>query len=342
MNDQIKVKIDVLLHFLRKNKDHLVIDADTHVTELNTLSGAISKLYQTTPNYFHGRPISAEDLLKEMNLAGVDMSLIWQNPSTLEYYQEDLDGNYEKLLKANRNILNAFLQHPTRFIPAGWTDPKALGVHNALKLIEVLIQEFGFFIVKMNPAQNAYPLFSDGVVKCVERIVALGGVPAFHFGADTIYTPPEDLEKIAELHLETPILAVHMGGGGASYLEAEETYLKTRELGLRMPNIKFILSAKRDTHIESDLITYQLAGAPFKHNIFCASDAPYGRQSWNFGGYDSMFKSLMNGKLHTDQRLQENHDAFSQEDVNNYLGGNFARFIIEWYEKFLIKQMVSS
>lgn len=334
MKKEIIDKIGVLLDFLKNNKDKLVIDTDTHVTDLKALTGTIKAKYLSTPNYYQGRPISTQELLTEMNMAGVDMSLIWQNPASI-CYGEDLDANFKMLLEANRHILNSFLAHPTRFIPAGWTDPKALGLSNAIRLIKILMNEFGFFIVKMNPAQNAYPMYSDMVIECVNEIVSLGGVPAFHYGADTPYTPPEDLEKIAALHPQIPVIAVHMGGGGAGYIEGEETYLKTRELGLRMPNIKFILSAKRDTHIESDLITYQLAGAPFKNNIFCASDAPYGRQTWNFGGYDRMFRSLMNGIRHTDKRLHENPTLFSEQDVNNYLGGNFAQFVVEWYGRFL-------
>ena len=340
MNEDTRNKIYVLLKYLDDKKNNIIIDADTHVTDTNALVGECRKKYDSTLNYYHGRPISAEDLLKEMKMSGVDMSLIWQNPATTPY-GSDLDTNYRMLLSANRYIQNAFLRYPTKFIPAGWTDPKALGVEKAKKLIHILINEFGFFIVKMNPAQNAFPMYSSDVVECVNKIIELGGVPAFHYGADTPFTPTEDLEKIAALHPDVPILAVHMGGGGAGYVEGEETYLKTRQLGLKMPNIKFMLSARRDTHTESDLITYQAAGSPFKNNIFCASDAPYGRQTWNFGGYDLMFRSLLNGSEHTDKRLEESTNLFRQEDVDNYLGGNFARFVLEWYNKFLIRHMDS-
>ncbi len=332
----IRGKIKHLISHLSERSGRLVIDADTHVTDLKSLDGEIKRLYISTLNYYQGRPISAEELLTEMKMAQVDMSLIWQNPASI-IYGSDRDSNYEKLLSANQYILESFLKYPTKFIPAGWTDPKALGLSNALRLIHVLMEEFGFFIVKMNPAQNAFQMFSADVVRCIKEIVTLGGIPAFHYGADTIYTPPEDLEKIADLHPDIPVLAVHMGGGGAGYLEGEETYLKTRELGLRKPNIKFILSAKRDTHIESDLITYQKAGTPYKNNIFCASDAPYGRQTWNFGGYDRMFQSLLNGAEHTDPRLRKQPDLFAQADVDNYLGGNFAHFVAEWYSRFLTK-----
>jgi len=104
---------------------------------------------------------------------------------------------------------------------------------------------------------------------------------------------------------------------------------------LRHPNIKFIESAKRDTHIESDFITYQLAGEPFSGNICCGSDAPYGRQTWNFGGYRAMFKSLMDGKNHTDKRVRQNPGLFNAAIAENYMGRNFAELVISGYEKLL-------
>src|SRR5258706_16412034 len=122
-----------------------------------------------------------------------------------------------------------------------------------------------------------------------------------------------------------------MGGGGAGYMEAEILYHKARELGLRWPNIRFVLSAKRDTHIESDLITYQLAGEPFCKNLFCASDAPYGRMTWNFGGFRAMFRSLTDGDNHTDARLRAQPGLFTAENVQGYLGGNFAEFAAAGY-----------
>jgi predicted TIM-barrel fold metal-dependent hydrolase len=337
MITEIKDKIHVLIQYLMDHQNELVIDADTHITQILTLTGSAKAQFESNADYYHGRPISAEHLLSEMNLAGVDMSLIWQNPAVLTY-DDDLDSNFEKLLTANRYILDSFLKYPTKFIPAGWTDPKALGMENAIKLIRILMEDYGFFIIKMNPAQNAYRMYSKDVIQCMDEIVNIGGVAAFHYGADTVYTPPEDLEALAALYPDIPLLAVHMGGGGAGYVEAEETYLKTRAFGLRMPNIKFILSARRDTHTESDLITYQLAGAPYNNNIFCASDAPYGRQSWNFGGYAKMFDSLMRGAEHTDQRLHKNPKLFQQHDVNNYLGGNFASLVIEGYKRFMEKR----
>lgn len=314
----------------------LVIDADVHLTDPSTLPEAMRRQMEATPNYFHGRPISAEDALTEMGMAGVDMALVWQNPSTTPY-GDDLDANHAALLAANRYVADAALRHPDRFIPAGWTDPKALGFERSAQLVETLIERFGFVVVKMNPAQNAYPIDSDDVFRTVDLIVERGAVPAFHIGSDTPFTPPEGLAKVARRHPKTPVIAVHMGGGGAAFVEAEANYQAIRRLGLEQPNIFFALSAKRDTHCESDLITYQLAGQPFRNNIACASDAPYGRMTWNFGGYRLMFESLRNGAAHTDPRLRADPHAFGEEDVARYLGGNIAALIVRASERWLAR-----
>jgi hypothetical protein len=101
-----------------------------------------------------------------------------------------------------------------------------------------------------------------------------------------------------------------MGGGGAGYVEAENQYHQSRELGLEQTNIYYALSALRDTHIESNIRAYK---GEASRRLFCASDAPYGRMSWNFGGFRAMLKSM-------------------QLDPQPYLGQNFADFILAGYE----------
>jgi predicted TIM-barrel fold metal-dependent hydrolase len=317
-----------LAGFLERNGTALVADADTHITDIASISPALRERYDSSPNYYHGRPISVEDLLCEMEMARVDAALSWQNPATT-HYTADLDANAERLLAANRYVhLNA-VKYLGRIIPGGWTDPKACGVDGARRIAEVCVREFGFPFVKMNPAQNAYPIDSPDVLAVLDNIVELGAVPAFHFGADTPFTPAEGLEKLLLRYPGHPILAIHMGGGGAGYLEAEGLYAKARLLGLKYPNLHYALSAKRDAHIESDLITYQLAGEPFSGNLSCASDAPYGRLTWNFGGYRWMFRSLQDGARHTDKRLRLRPDAFNDAAVGGYLGGNLVRLTME-------------
>lgn len=331
MRADVTQRIVRQVNFLINNKDRLTIDADTHPSNLKLLSGRILDKYKSSENYYHGRPISGDDLLREMKMAAVDMSLIWQNPAATPY-TDNQSENYNRLLKANEYIFDLGQSYPEKFIPAGWTDPKALGLANALKIVDVFMNDFGFLIVKMNPAQNAFPIDSADVMAIVEKIAKNNGLVAFHYGADTPYTPAKGLEKIARSFPETRIIGIHMGGGGASYNEGEELYNHTRELGLKCPNLFFVQSAKRDTHIESDFITYTLEGEPFCKNIACASDAPYGRQTWNFGGYRLMFKSLLNSEEHTDERVRNNPEAFNEGMRQNYMGRNLAELIIDGYK----------
>ena len=319
---------------LETNAGQLVIDADTHVTDPECLAGERKRKHESSPDYFHGRTISAEELIVEMDGADVDMAVIWQNPAATAY-TGNRDDNARSLLAANRYIRDAAARHPGRFIPGGWVDPKACGLERALAMVETLVCEYGFPIVKFNPAQNEYRIDSTKVLAVVDRIVSLGAVPAFHFGADTPYTPAEGLRHLAERHPAHPLLAVHMGGGGASYPAAEELYLAARKLGLEHRNIHYVLSAKRDAHMESDLITYQLAGDPYCRHLFCASDAPYGRVAWNFGGFRAMFGTLMDGARHTDPRVRAHAGLFTPVAVQNYLGGNFARFAAESCRRLL-------
>jgi predicted TIM-barrel fold metal-dependent hydrolase len=334
MQQQALEHIQRLTARLAAVQEDVVIDSDTHATDV------IRNPRLPVDHYYHGRPLSAEDLIAEMDLAGVSMANTWQNPASTTYPGGE-DENAQALLEANRYIRDIGLRYADRFIPSGWTDPKACGVSNACRLAEIYVRQFGFAVVKMNPAQNRFPIDSREVMEVVDRIVELGAIPAFHYGADSPFTPASGLETIALRHPEHPIIAVHMGGGGAGYVDAEELYHASRELGLRRPNIKYLFSAKRDCYIEEAVIAYQLAGAPFTDNLCCASDAPYGRMTWNYGGFRAMFAGLLDGKRHYDARVRANAGLFTRESVRGYMGGNFARLILSGYERLLRTHQVA-
>lgn len=306
-----------------------VVDADTHITDLTLARPDIRQKYEENNGYFYCRPNTAEDLMAELSLSGVDMALCWQDPGATPY-GPDQDSNAETLHAANAYVFHSAQRFPGRIIPAGWTDPRACGLPNALKIAESCVRDFGFFIVKMNPAQNAFPIDCPESAAVVDRIVELGAVPAFHFGADSPFTPASGLESLLRRHPGHPFIAVHMGGGGASYEEGEQLAIQARLLGLRYPQLRYILSAKRDTHMESDLLLYQKTGPPFSENLFCASDAPYGRVSWNFGGFRQMLRTL-------EVRYP---DLFSAEITANFLGRNFVRFALQGFERLFRAQGV--
>ena len=305
----------------------IVIDADTHVSDLATLPPDVNAALRAGPHYFHGKPISAEDLFAEMDMAGVDGALTWQNPSATAY-SDSRSENYDALLAANAAIAAAARTNPERIFPAGWTDPRALGVDGALRLIDTCIDRFGFPIVKLNPAQNGFPIDSEPVLACVDRIVERGAFPAFHYGADTPFTPPEGFAAIARRDPTVTVIGVHMGGGGAGYVEGERHAQESRRMLHDLPNVFFIESAKRDTHIESDLIDAAASSDAAWRRIAVGSDAPYGRMTWNFGGYRLMLASLTGGK-HPDPRLKDKPGLIDAEKVSAYLGDNIRRLLID-------------
>src|ERR1035441_8537004 len=145
--------IEQRMRWLEAQSERLVIDADVHLTDPESLEPVRRQRYLSEPNYYHGRPISAEEAVREMDIADVDMAVVWQNPVATAY-SDDLECNSRILAAANRYVRDSAVRFPERFIPSGWVDPKACGLENALKMVEMLIGEFGFLIVKMNPSKG--------------------------------------------------------------------------------------------------------------------------------------------------------------------------------------------
>jgi predicted TIM-barrel fold metal-dependent hydrolase len=334
LSEEAKHRVTERLKYLESARDKAVIDGDTHPSDPDNYTDEVRDRLERSPNYYHGRPISGSELIEDMDQAGVDMALCWQNPAILRY-GADQDENFRLLLEANRAIERLAKQHPTRVIPAGWTDPKALGMAGAAEIVRLAVDEWGFPVVKMNPAQNGYYIDDPQVMTLVDEIVGRGAVPAFHFGADTPFTPANGLRSVALRYPNHPVIGVHMGGGGAAYVDADDFYQAARELGLQCPNLFFILSAKRDTHMESDLITYRAAGSPWCHNLSVGSDAPYGRVDWNFGGFKAIFAALANPARHSDPRLAANPGLFDREAVQDFMGRNLANLVIGAYRRLL-------
>ncbi|MFN3685404.1 amidohydrolase family protein [Salinarimonas sp.] len=312
----------------------VTIDADTHPSDPDAYSPELAERLARDPNYWQGRPIGGEELLRDLDQAGIDMALAWQNPA-VTVYGADENENFERLLAANRYIARFAEANPTRIIPGGWTDPKALGLRNALTLARICVEDFGFPIVKMNPAQNAYPITDPMVGETVDAIVALGAIPTFHLGGDSPYTPPDGFAAMAARNPAHPIIGVHMGGGGSHFVAGDETYLGARRIGLEHENIFYVLSAKRDTHIESALVTYRSAGPSAWRRLAIGSDAPYGRPSWNFGGMRGLLAALSDGAHSNDPRLRADPGMFDEDAARDVLGRNFAALVVAAYERLL-------
>jgi predicted TIM-barrel fold metal-dependent hydrolase len=163
----------------------MIIDADTHISSLQ-----------------EGNRISYDELLRRMDRSGVERALSWLQPT---YFRDMQAGN--------RYVAEAMKKHPDRILGFGWVDPH-YGLEQCRVEIKRCIEEYGFYGVKLNGAQNEFLIDDkETSLPLIKAIVTSGKLLAFHIGADSFEnTHPFRLAKIAMQFPEAKILSVHMGG----------------------------------------------------------------------------------------------------------------------------------
>jgi hypothetical protein len=169
----------------REGSALMMIDADCHISP--TLEG--------------GNSITIDELIRRMDRSRVDKAVTWLQPP----YVREVD-------RANEYVYKAAQQHPDRILGFGWADPN-LGVQKAKEAVKKCIDDYGFFGVKLNGAQNEYyiddPVLS---IPLIEEIAKAGKILAFHVGADAYErTHPFRVAKVAKRYPRLQILMVHMG-----------------------------------------------------------------------------------------------------------------------------------
>jgi hypothetical protein len=248
----------------------MIIDADCHISP--TPEGGVS--------------IGIDELLRRMDRAGVDKALTWLQPP----YRREVS-------EANAYVRRAMCDHPDRILGFGWADPN-LGVDAARGEARRCLTEYGFYGVKLNGAQNNFPIDDTKLsLPVIEQIAALGGRLAFHVGADAFEnTHPFRVAKVADRFPELEILVVHMGGvGHADLTKAVVEFARER------PKLTLIGSAVRDTAV---LNAIRALGAD---RVCFGSDTPF---------------ALMHAQLAMYRAVLED---FPEGDRARVLGGNIAR-----------------
>ncbi len=250
----------------------MIIDADVHIS----------------PTFEGGNSITIDELLRRMDAAGVDRALTWLQPS----YCRDVAAG-------NRYVFQAVQQHPDRILGFGWTDPN-LGVPEAIAEAKRCIEEFGFYGVKLNGAQNNFYIDDPRLsLPIVDAAAASGRLLAFHIGADAYErTHPFRLAKIAARHPGVQILAVHMGGASFDDLSAAMI-----EMAEERPNISLIGSAVRAVPILKAIATVGTDRVCF------GSDTPFELMHVEVARYYAMLRELPTG------------------DQEKVMGGNLARLL---------------
>ena len=251
----------------------MIIDADVHIS----------------PTREDAYSIGIDELLRRMDKAGVEKALTWLRPP----YIREID-------ESNAYVYQATKQHPDRILGFGWADPR-LGVDKAKAAARQCIDEYGFYGVKLNGAQNSYYL-DDPVlsIPVIEEIAKTGTLLAFHVGTDAYeQTHPFRVGKIARQFPQVQILMVHMGG--VAHHDLSNAAI---EIAQEHPNLTLIGSAVRAVAV---LKAIRTLGAT---RVCFGSDTPFALMHVEVAKYNA----LLDGEV-------------SEEDKHNIMAGNIARLM---------------
>lgn len=240
-----------------------IIDADTHIS----------------PTKERGGSMSAEELIRRMDYAGVERALTWIQPP----YLRQID-------RANEYLYESVQKYPDRIVGFGWADPR-LGVDKARKMARKCIEEYGFYGVKLNGAQNEYYIDDpDLALPVINEISAMGKTIAFHVGADAYeFTHPFRVEKIARRYPDMTVLMVHMGG--AAFADLSDASIEVAE---KCPNVHLIGSAVKDVSI---LKAIRKLGAD---RVSFGSDSPFALMH----AAVAMYRAILDGENLTEEEKQ--------------------------------------
>jgi uncharacterized protein len=188
-------------------------------------------------------------------------------------------------------------KYPETILGFGWADP-TVSVDHAMKMVKVCTEEYGFYGVKLNGAQNDYYIDDEKLaLPVIEEIAKSGTLLAFHIGPDAYErTHPLRARKIAKRYPELKILMVHMG------MTDWDMNRAVVEVAQECPNMFLIGSA---TDPKAIMYAIQTLGAD---RVCFGSDAPFQRPHVVKAMYDALLK----------------YEA-TDEETSLVMGGNISR-----------------
>lgn len=231
----------------------MIFDADTHMS----------------PYRYASNSITAEESRDLLQAAGVDRALCWLMPQEVDDVSESNQYVYEKCKSISM------------FTPFGWAnvmEGEDKAVADAIRCLE----EYGFIGVKLNGAQNEYPIDSLPALHVCEEIAKRNGMIAFHIGADSPnFTSPHRAAVVANLFPETPILMAHMGGASPTSENVSRSVIDVAKI---CPNMILIGSAIKATDVK---VAVEELGS---ERVMFGSDQPFGDVKKCLEDYRETFK----------------------------------------------------
>ena len=231
----------------------MIFDCDTHMS----------------PYRNHDKAIDAAGLDSLLGSAGIDKALVWLMPQGVSDVSESNEYIYENAKK-----------YP-RFLPFGWANVRE-GVDKAILDAKKCVIDYGFKGVKLNGAQNDYPIDCEEAMKVCEAISQSGGIIAFHIGADSPdNTSAFRAANVAKAFPKTYVLMSHMGGAGEPD-RAQEVI----ETAKQCPNMMLIGSSIDISRVK---LAVDELGAD---RVMFGTDAPFRDAVSSLADYRDMFKQL--------------------------------------------------
>jgi hypothetical protein len=221
--------------------------------------------------------------MDQMDREGVDKAVVWLKPP----YDKDIGPE-------NRAIYEAMKRNPDRLVGFGWANPR-LGREATLATIKQCFEDYGFYGIKFNGAQDDYVIDDPEIaLPYIEKAAGFGKPLAFHIGADFYEnTHPYRLGHIAERFPETQFLMVHMGGAALPALDRSAI-----EVAKKFSNITIIGSG---VEARAVLRAVQTVGI---ERVCFGSDTPFCCMHVELAKYRALLRDL------------------SEEDQARILGGN--------------------
>lgn len=165
--------------------------------------------------------ITAEELLRQMDVAGVDMAVIFCYPECLD----------------NESVYRAIKAYPNRFIGLYTVNPWQ---DNAVEELEDAIKNKGFKGLYMHPLRHGYMLTERLVFYPLLDVCRKYGVPVWCYGSADVSNCPVLFNQMAE---DYPDVNFIMGRMGQAYDTASAV-----EVAKRYPNVYLETAAGMDFH----------------------------------------------------------------------------------------------
>lgn len=233
----------------------MIFDADTHMSPYKHLDIALT----------------AGELDEKLSAAGVTRAVCWLTPHGVDDVSD-----------SNRYIHESSKKYP-RFVPFGWANVTE-GLEKSIDEVKKCMEEYGFRGVKINGAQNYYPIDDIPTMKVCEEIAKRGGVIAFHIGSDEpVMTSPFRAAVVANEFPDTHIVMIHMGGASSTDENKSRSVIDVAKL---CPNMVLIGSAIRAKDVK---VAIDELGPD---RVMFGSDTPFFSLQDCLADYDAMLKNF--------------------------------------------------